>query len=385
MFEGLVRKKFLKSLENIRYGEIQITTPEGHNLTFKGKENGTIANIQIDDWRTIVNLNFKGDIGFAKDYSDGYWHTSNLTNLIMFAIENEKALDSYMNGKSFFTYLSRISYFTKRNTIKGSRKNIHKHYDLGNDFYELWLDPTMTYSSALYKETHDSLHNAQNNKYDRIINNISQTGSILEIGCGWGGFAERALNKNDYNYKGITLSSEQLKYAQNRTPSHNNFVLEDYRDQKGKYDSIVSIEMIEAVGQTYWPTYFKKIKSLLNKNGKAIIQSILIDNNLFEEYRKGSDMIRTFIFPGGMLPSMEQLTNQISNADMRISNQYFFGQDYAKTLSEWLVNFKNKKPQLDSMGYNPSFQRMWEFYLSSCIATFSSKRTDVVQLEIQHA
>jgi len=385
MFEGIVKNKFLKSLDKIGYGQLTVTLPEGDDLVFKGEQAGPVADLQIEDWRTIVNLSFKGDVGFAEDYRDGYWQTSNLTNLILFALENENVLESYIDGNLFFKQLSKISYLTKRNTLRGSKKNIHDHYDLGNDFYELWLDPTMTYSSALYHQEGESLESAQYNKYDRIINRIDQSGSLLEVGCGWGGFAEQALNKNDYAYKGITLSTEQQKYAAQRLSGKSGFVLEDYRHQKGQYDSIVSIEMFEAVGQSFWPTYFQKLKSLLKPGGKAVIQSIVIADDLFEDYRKGADMIRTFIFPGGMLPSVEQLNKQVSKAGMKISDNHAFGTDYASTLKEWLVKFKSQDNQLVSMGYDKPFQRMWEFYLASCIATFSTARTDVVQLEVQHA
>jgi cyclopropane-fatty-acyl-phospholipid synthase len=384
MFEGIVKNKFLKSLEKIVYGELCVSLPEGNVLVFKGDQEGQHVDLQIEDWRTIVNLSFKGDVGFAEDYRDGYWHTSDLTALIIFALENESVLDSYIDGNFFFQQLSKISYLTKRNTLKGSKKNIHDHYDLGNDFYELWLDPTMTYSSALYKGEGESLEQAQYNKYDRIIDKIDPSGKILEVGCGWGGFASRALDQHDYEYKGITLSTEQRKYAAQKLPGNGNFVLEDYRHQKGQYDSIVSIEMFEAVGQSFWPTYFKKLKSLLKSDGKALIQSIVIADDVFDQYRKGADMIRTFIFPGGMLPSVEQLRKQVNNVGMEISDMHAFGKDYATTLKEWLVKFTAHESQLVSMGYDKSFQRMWRFYLASCIATFSTSRTDVIQLELQH-
>jgi cyclopropane-fatty-acyl-phospholipid synthase len=385
MFEGIVKKEFLKSLEKIKYGELSVTLPEGGVIVFKGEHEGSHVDLQIEDWRTIVNLSFKGDVGFAEDYRDGYWHTSDLAELVTFALENESVLDSYIDGNFFFQQLSKVLYLTKRNTIKGSKKNIQDHYDLGNDFYELWLDPTMTYSSALYKGEGESLEQAQHNKYDRIIDRIDTSGKILEVGCGWGGFADRVLERNDCDYKGITLSAEQRKYAEQKLPGNNGFVLEDYRHQKGQYDSIVSIEMFEAVGQSFWPTYFQKLKSLLKPEGKAVIQSIVIADDLFDQYRKGADMIRTFIFPGGMLPSVEQLQNQVNQVGMKISDNHAFGKDYARTLKEWLVKFKAHEHQLVSMGYDKSFQRMWQFYLATCIAAFSTARTDVIQLELQHA
>jgi cyclopropane-fatty-acyl-phospholipid synthase len=286
-----------------------LTTPDGETIYNKGEFDGQTANLHIKDWRTIVNIKLKSDIGFAADYRDGYWETPDLKSLILFGLDNEEAFGQYMSPNIFFKLVQKLGYLTKRNSIKQSKKNIYEHYDLGNNFYSLWLDKTMTYSSALYKDPLETLEQAQINKYKNIVSKFDKKdGSIIEIGCGWGGFAETAVNSGDYSVKGITLSTEQHKYAVERLEGKNaDIVVEDYRIQEGKYDYVVSIEMIEAVGREYWDTYFAKLKSLLKDDGKIIIQSIVIDENIFDSYSKGTDMIRTFIFPGGLLPSIEKI------------------------------------------------------------------------------
>ena len=283
--------------------------------------------------------------------------------------------------------MSKALYLFRKNSMKGSRKNISAHYDLGNDFYELWLDSTMTYSSALYKSEDESIETAQHNKYDRIISKLgTNSGNIIEIGCGWGGFAERALQQGDYGYKGITLSTEQHIYAQQRlNNSKANFVIEDYRIQQNKFDHIVSIEMFEAVGEKYWKTYFSKVKGLLAQKGKAVIQTITIADDMFETYRTSADMIRTYIFPGGMLPSKSVLNELTKNAELKCQDMFAFGQDYAKTLNIWLNKFNQNISPIKQLGYDDAFIRLWQFYLAGCVATFRTARTDVVQLELSHA
>jgi cyclopropane-fatty-acyl-phospholipid synthase len=387
MFEKTIKKNLLKSLEQIKYGEICLTTPEGDTFHHKGKETGQTADLKLKDWRTVVNLKFKADIGFAADYRDGYWETSDLKALIRFGIDNEEAFGQYMKPNFFYTIMQKLSYLTKRNSLKKSKKNIYEHYDLGNDFYSLWLDETMTYSSALYKNNNETLEQAQINKYSNILKTFDKKdGSILEVGCGWGGFAEVARTEGNYSVKGITLSTEQHSYAKNRLINKNvDIVIEDYRIQQGQYDYIVSIEMIEAVGKQYWNTYFSKLKSLLKPDGKIVIQSILIDNALFDSYLKGTDMIRTFIFPGGFLPSFEQIDIELKKVGLKCVNKELFGKDYAKTLDIWDDNFITKESDLIKLGFDKSFQRMWRFYLTSCNAAFDHGRIDVAQLEIVHA
>ncbi len=388
MFENLIKNIFLKRLEKIAYGELFLTLPEGRSLHIKGRYPGPSADLYLKDWRVVVNLLIKGDIGLAEDYRDGYFGTKSLLNLLLFGLRNEQHLQAYTKGSYFYNIIARIGYLTQRNTLKQSKKNIHAHYDLGNNFYQLWLDESMTYSSGIYLSKEDSLQQAQKNKYQKILDSLTFTkGSILEIGCGWGGFIDMAMQHGDYLVKGITLSSEQQEYAIERLMPYKEKVsiaLEDYRVQHGNYDMIVSIEMIEAVGKKYWPIYFKKLKSLLNNNGKIVLQSIVIDDALFDRYVKGSDVIRTYIFPGGMLPSVKILEKQLRKSGLRLLRKHHFGLDYAETLSQWLERFSQHESQLLSLGFDKRFQRMWKFYLCSCIAAFKCKKIDVVQLEIVH-
>ncbi|AIT09976.1 cyclopropane-fatty-acyl-phospholipid synthase [Candidatus Francisella endociliophora] len=387
MFEKSVKKSILESLNKLEYGELYLTTPEGETTFTKGYKPGPTADLKLKDWRTVVNLKLKSDIGFAADYRDGYWETSDLKSLILLGLKNEEAFGQYMKPNFFYTLLQKLGYLTKRNNIKQSKKNIHDHYDLGNDFYSLWLDKTMTYSSALYKSENETLEQAQINKYQNIIDKLDKKdGSIIEIGCGWGGFAETALKNGNYSIKGITLSQEQHDYAKERLANKNaEIVIEDYRIQTGKYDYVVSIEMIEAVGKEYWNTYFSKLKSLIKEDGKIIIQAIVIDDKFFADYAKGSDMIRTFIFPGGFLPSIEQINLELNKVGLKCTNKEFFGKDYAKTLDEWDRKFIDVEQELIKLGFDKRFQRMWRFYLNSCSAAFVHGRIDVAQLEITHA
>ena len=276
-----------------------------------------------------------------------------------------------------------LSYLLRLNSVKGSKKNIHAHYDLGNDFYKLWLDPSMTYSSGIFKNSNDTLEQSQYNKYDRILDCLGEDkGSLLEVGCGWGGFAERAQTRGDFDVRGVTLSEEQHDYARDRLGAKADIVLEDYRHQNGTFDNIVSIEMFEAVGERYWPTYFNKIGSLLSKNGKAVIQTITMNDKDFPRYRQGGDFIRSYIFPGGMLPSPSRFEREVQKAGMQTGNTFYFGQDYARTLESWLHVFDQKKDEVIALGFDEGFIRLWRFYLAACIAGFRTGRTDVMQVEL---
>lgn len=243
----------------------------------------------------------------------------------------------------------------------------------------------MTYSSAIFEDKAQNLISAQYRKYDRIIENIHRSGKLLEIGCGWGGFAERAMLKGDYDLKALTLSEEQYTYAKNRLQGNADIAIEDYRIQKGKYDQIVSIEMFEAVGEKFWDTYFSKIKALLAEKGKAIIQTITIDESYFERYRKSGDAIRTFIFPGGMLPSPDRFVAAVSKADLVVTDKFAFGEHYALTIQHWLMAFEKNIEQIKILGFDEKFLRIWRFYLTFCIASFKSGRTNVMQIALEHA
>ncbi len=386
MLAQIASDQLFRRLDRLESGSLKLTTPDGKTRMFEGKQPGENASLELRDWGVVSNMMRKGDIGFAEDYRAGNWDTDNLTALATLGLNNKKALDRIIAGNNFSRTLSMMSYLLKLNSIKGSKKNIHAHYDLGNAFYKLWLDPTMTYSSAIYKNQHESLEQAQHNKYDRILDCIHQeSGSLLEVGCGWGGFAERAQGRGDYDLKGVTLSEEQHAYAADRMGAKANIALEDYRHQNSKFDNIVSIEMFEAVGERYWQTYFGKIGSLLNQNGKAVIQTITMNDQGFERYRKGGDFIRSYIFPGGMLPSPSRFREEVAKSGMTSENEFYFGQDYARTLEEWLKKFDASHDDVKSLGFDDGFIRLWRFYLSACIAGFKTGRTDVMQVELRHA
>lgn len=385
MLQRQVIKQFFDTFRHIHFGTIHIIMPDGKTQDFSGKAPGPNADLVIYDNRAILGLAKRGDIGFAESYRDGWWDSSDLTALLLFGLKNEEVLNRYIYGSFLARIATRVAYLFNRNTLHGSKKNIHAHYDLGNDFYKLWLDPSMTYSSAIFANRSESLISAQNRKYDRIIERLNHCGTLLEIGCGWGGFAQRAINKGDYDIKGITISKEQHEYATERLKGDATISIEDYRIQHGKYDQIVSIEMFEAVGEQFWPTYFSKVKSLLRAKGKAVIQTITIKDQYFSRYRKGGDPIRTFIFPGGMLPSSKRFVYASNNAGLCVTNQFAFGKDYALTLRHWLDSFNHKIDDLKALGFDDKFIRMWRFYLTCCIASFTAGRIDVMQMELRHA
>lgn len=385
MINKIASDQLFRSLDHLQSGKLALTTPDGQTRIFEGKESGEKASIEIRDWRVVSNIIRKGDVGFAEDYRAGLWDSNDLTALTTLGLQNRSSLDQIITGNPLFRHLTSMSYLLRLNTIKGSKKNIHAHYDLGNDFYKLWLDPSMTYSSALFDQGLD-MTSAQNRKYDRMIDCLGRSsGRLLEVGCGWGGLAERASQQGDFDIKGITLSEEQYEYARNRLGGNAQIVLEDYRNQDGKFDHIISIEMFEAVGEKYWPIYFAKLKDLLASNGRAVIQTITMNERDFPRYRQGSDFIRSFIFPGGMLPSPARFNEEAEKAGFKTGQHFNFGLDYAKTLEIWLANFDKKINKIKALGYDDGFIRLWRFYLAACAAGFKTGRTDVMQVELSHA
>ncbi len=386
MFVKLASDQLFKRLDCLESGTLTLTTPDGKTRVFEGKKAGENAHLELHDWSVVANMIQKGDIGLAEDYRAGKWHTDNLVDFTALGLRNRRVLDDLVIGSRYTRAASMFSYLLNMNTLKGSRRNIHEHYDLGNDFYALWLDPSMTYSSAVYANEMETLKQAQDNKYDRIIDRMdTNSGRVLEVGCGWGGFAERAHHKGDYALKGITLSDKQHAYAGERTRGYADIALEDYRHQTGLYDRIVSIEMFEAVGEHFWPTYFKKLGELMKRDGKAVIQTITINDTDFARYRKGGDFIRSFIFPGGMLPSPARFRQEAEKAGLRVNGGFFFGQDYGRTLVEWLKTFDAKVDQVRALGFDEGFIRLWRFYLGACAGGFRAGRTDVMQVEVSHA
>lgn len=381
--------QLLNTLEKIEFGSFDLTTPDKRTYRFEGKNPGTHAQLELRDESIIPAIFAEGNVALARTYKEGLWETENLIKLMQFGIENQNQTSLGLSTSWMKRALARFHYMMQRNSMSGSLRNISAHYDLGNDFYALWLDETMTYSAGIFNSPDDSLEQAQINKYDRILARLgSRAQNVLEIGCGWGGFAERLLEMTDHKMRGITLSKEQCKYANERLREHRskcNITLQDYREQQHKYDAIVSIEMFEAVGEAYWPTYFNKIADLLEEDGKAIIQTITIDDSRFDMYRKSSDMIRSYIFPGGMLPSPSRFRYEAERAGLEIKDQFEFGEGYALTLEHWLKRFNENEHLIRSENRDDAFMRLWRFYLSFCIAGFRSGRTNVMQVELAHA
>jgi cyclopropane-fatty-acyl-phospholipid synthase len=330
-----------------------------------------------------------GDIGFAETFIAGQWKTDDLPGLIALLIRNRSTIETLIYGTWWGSLLYRAKHFLNRNSRSGSKKNIHAHYDIGNRFYQLWLDPSMSYSSALFSGVQDdNLMLAQQAKYRRILDqlDLAPGARVLEIGCGWGGFAEMAA-RDQVHVTGLTLSTEQLDYAQQRLLDAGladlaDLQLCDYRDSHGQYDAIASIEMFEAVGQSYWSSYFECVASNLKKGGRACIQTIVIADALFERYSKGTDFIQQYIFPGGMLPSPQEFRRCAAEHGLRVTDEFCFGLDYAHTLRLWRNSFTLELAAIERQGFDVHFLRTWEFYLCYCEAAFCTSNTDVMQFTL---
>ena len=379
-----VFKKYLSNIgKKISNGKLTITLPNNENLEFFGK--GDLkSNLKLNSYMPILRTITSGHVGFAESYLKGEWTSSDLESLLEIMVTNLPEAFS-AKSKIHLTY-NRIIHFFRKNTKSRAKKNIQYHYDLGNDFYKLWLDKTMTYSSAIFKNEKESLTEAQENKYQLLIDSldIKSHHKVLEIGCGWGGFAEYAAKKVGCSIKGITISPSQLKFATNRIKESkldDKVTLElcDYRDLKGKYDRVVSIEMIEAVGEKYWKNYFKKIKDVLKKDGLAGIQVILINNKSYQRYSKSVDFIQKYVFPGGMLPSQEKFNENYVDAGLVEVNSHSFGKSYAKTLTIWHKEFLNSLSAIKKLGFDIKLERIFKYYFSYCKAGFNSERIDVAQ------
>lgn len=387
--DAVYEKIFYQVFKNAPYGHMDLTCPSGHQFTFEGREAGPRCDIHIRDWRMMRQALMRGDIGFGETYIDGLWNTSDLPQLMRYMVANMEAIGKVVHANALMRRVFRFVNWLRRNSKTGSRENIRAHYDVGNDFYKLWLDETMTYSSALFLDGAATLADAQRAKYHRILDKIGAAHEVLEIGCGWGGFAEEA-GKRQKHVTGLTLSREQHAFATARMKAQGlesqiALRLEDYRDVKGQFDAIVSIEMFEAVGEQYWPAYFRTIRERLKHSGNAVLQIITIEDRFFDEYRKRSDFIRHYTFPGGLLPSLARLKEEVEAAGLKICEVFHFGQDYARTCQLWLDAIDAKVEQIKALGYSEEFLRSWRFYLACCIGAFAEKRTDVIQLELAHA
>ena len=378
-----------KWLSRIEAGELRAVFPSNFQKVYSGGQVGPTADIKINSWKLVPRLLLSGDMGLAESFLSGEWETSNLTQLILLGDINERALGNAVTPSKFVNLIEKLRHQGRDNSKRGSRRNIAAHYDLGNEFYSHWLDNSMSYSSALFTDFGEELEVGQNRKYQRLAKalKLKEGDQVLEIGCGWGGFAEIAAKEYKCNVVGITLSNEQAKFAQRRMQENqlSNLVdirIEDYRDVQGSFDKIVSIEMFEAVGEEHWRNYFETIKTRLKPGGLAGIQSITIANEFFETYKRRPDFIQKYIFPGGILPSEDKLNNAVSSAGLKILDDYYFGKSYAETLRRWQSTFEQKWDDIKNLGFDEKFQKMWRYYLSYCEAGFESGHINVGQFLI---
>jgi cyclopropane-fatty-acyl-phospholipid synthase len=379
----------LRLLRRIGHGALRLEMPGGATAIFG--DGSHPVTLSLKNWKLFGAALKSGDIGFAESHIAGDWSTDDLPRLIALFIRNRDAVEAAIYGNWWGNLLYRCRHLFNRNSRAGSRKNIHAHYDIGNAFYRLWLDPSMTYSSALFSGAPDqSLEDAQEAKYRRLLGELraGPGDDILEIGCGWGGFAEVAACEAGARVTGLTLSTEQLEFARRRLAlaglaDRADLRLQDYRDIDGRFDAIASIEMFEAVGEAYWPDYFDCIARSLKTGGRACIQSIVIADPLFARYRKGTDFIQQYIFPGGMLPSPSAFRQAAQRGGLKVVGELAFGADYARTLSEWRRAFREALPQVRQQGFDERFLRTWDFYLAYCEAGFLAGSVDVMQFTLE--
>ncbi|MDC0355586.1 cyclopropane-fatty-acyl-phospholipid synthase family protein [Candidatus Pelagibacter sp.] len=377
-------------LKRISVGYLEVTLITGELLKFGDYNDKLRADLKISSPNLNYNLIKGGSVGLAECYMRNEFETSNLSNLIELAARNINIVHKFA-GILDLKFLNFIKNKFIKNTKNRSKENIAKHYDLGNDFFSLWLDKTLTYSSAIFDDQNKDLSKAQNNKYQKLINLIQPNNGdkILEIGCGWGGFAEYLGKNYDVKLDCITISKKQFEYAKERI--HNcglnekvNIEIKDYRDLKSKYNSIASIEMIEAVGQNYLESYFKTIKDNLSDGGRAAIQAITIDDSLYDRYKNKQDFIQKYIFPGGFLPNKNTINKLVSKNGLSVNSYISYADHYADTLAIWRTEFNKKWSLIKDQGFDLTFKRMWEFYLSYCEAGFKSKNIDLIQFSLQN-
>jgi cyclopropane-fatty-acyl-phospholipid synthase len=378
-------------LQRLQHGTLHVQWPDGRVEQFGTMDpagSGLNATLHLHSWAPLTQALKSGDIGFAESYIAGEWTTNNLADLLQLLVANRRDMEEVIYGHWLGRLFYRVRHLLHRNTRGNSKKNIHAHYDLGNAFYELWLDPKMNYSSAWFgTDRTQPMADAQTAKVRRALRMVDAKAGdrILEIGCGWGALAELGGTEFGAHMSGVTLSQEQLAFANQRMhklglSASSNLRLQDYRDiDDGPYDAICSIEMLEAVGQEYWSTYFDSVARLLKSGGKACIQTIVIDDALFERYVKSTDFIQQYIFPGGCLPCPREFRAQAARAGLKVVDELAFGLDYAETLRRWRHQFMADKAQVLQLGFDERFVRIWEFYLAYCEAAFEQHNIDVVQ------
>lgn len=381
---------FFAILCRIECGRVDVGLPDGRVFRAMGAQPGPHGRFDVVNPDLFGRLIREGELGFAEMYVDGWWTTPDLQALLDVLLLNNRDVGRNLPGRWLVRAYERLRHRLRPNSKQGARRNISHHYDLGNTFYETWLDTSMTYSSALYAPGAESLSAAQENKYASICDRMQlQPGQhVLEIGCGWGGFAEFAIAQRGARITGLTLSREQADYARKRLfdaglAERAEIRLQDYRDERGSYDGIASIEMFEAVGERYWPTFFGTLRERLNPGAIASMQVITIADELFSSYRAGTDFIQKYIFPGGMLPSPSVFRAQVERAGLDLVGSIEFGKDYSRTLRAWRERFNERWQDIASLGFDGRFQRMWDFYLASCAACFAAGTTDVTQVALR--
>lgn len=384
--------RFVASLASrLEWGVLTLVFPGGGQARIAGSRPGPEATIILRNWRSLRRLQFAGHIGLAQSYRDGDWDTPDLVAALSLGALNLGAFSGPLSASGLASIWHRLKHFARSNTRAGSRRNVSAHYDLGNEFYRLWLDETMTYSGAVFADPMEPLAMAQQRKYRGMASSIDlKPGDrLLEIGCGWGGFAEIAAGEFGCEVVGLTLSAEQAAFARDRMKAAGlsdkvEIRLQDYRDIRGRFDKIVSIEMFEAVGEANWTTFFEVLREKLEPGGKAALQVITINEADFEDYRRNPDFIQMFIFPGGMLPSPARFSAEVAKGGLVLEEARYFGSDYGETLRRWAANFGQKTEALEALGFDSAFRRLWDYYLAYCIVGFDHERVDVGQFVVAH-
>ena len=381
---------FYGVLSQAKYGSIEVFYRNELVFSHNGELEGPRAMVTLVNKKCLDDFFLKGDLGWAESYIEKNWESSNLSDFLEWGAKNFHEFSKYIRGKWFIILYLRIKHYLNKNSRSGSKKNISFHYDLGNSFYEKWLDKSMTYSSAIFEKKTDDLYKAQINKYSHLakITNIRNKDKVLEIGCGWGGFSSYLAKNFSADVTAITISKKQYekvkeKVFKDKLADKVKVQLIDYREIKGQYDKIVSIEMFEAVGERYWSKYFEVLKNNLKNNGSIGLQTITIEDKFFKKYRKFPDFIQTYIFPGGMLPSVEEMTKILKSNGLFIKEQKMFGNDYARTLKLWSRSFEGSWEKIKKEGFNETFRRMWRYYLGYCEGGFKSGNINVGQFLIK--
>ena len=382
--------RVLGMASSLRFGQIDFVLPDGRRFRAEGQSPGPVAELNVHNTDLFARLIREGDLGFCDAYLDDWWSTPDLQAFMDFIhADNEDIYDGFP-GMGLVRRYEQLRFWLQRNSKDQARKNISYHYDLGNDFYGLWLDDTMSYSSAIFSDPQQSMETAQIEKYKSMVDEMGVVPGdhVLEIGCGWGGFAEYAAAERGLQVTCLTISEEQFNYAVERIEKAGisekvTFKLQDYRDEKGLYDGIASIEMFEAVGEQYWPVYFETVRERLKPGKTATFQIITVAHRRWKVYKRGVDFIQKYIFPGGMLPSPVVLREQIEKAGLAVEKSVEFGKSYDITLRRWHETFNDKWDQIAAMGFDERFKRMWNFYLTSCAATFDSGNCDVTQITVR--